>query len=196
MLANWRFFKSLIGKIGSCADASFRSRYTSQTTNPTQSTADSARDATMAPLSHAYRAPPPDSSAKTSSTDAASRAPAPKRSTRRIAARENLARSLAARAVCCPSALLAGRKEAMSAMATRPGGPLQPGQPYVRALEPVGEQTCLRRNTQRQLALLAIAPPTSGPAMLAMAKTDEMMPMYLPYSVTGTRAGAITSTME
>lgn len=52
------------------------------------------------------------------------------------------------------------------------------------------------KNTHLQLVFAAIAPPTNGPVKLAMAKTDEMMATYLPYSVTGTIVGARARTME
>ena len=52
------------------------------------------------------------------------------------------------------------------------------------------------RNTHRQVEWVVMAPPRIGPRTLAIAKTDETIPMYFPNLSRGTRVGAITSTME
>ena len=92
---------------------------------------DNAKVEMMGPLFHWYRVPP-DSSAKTSSTEAARRDTAPMKSTRRVALRENLARSLAVN-VESLSALLAGKNMAMMRIAKAPGGPLPDGSAVPKA---------------------------------------------------------------
>lgn len=52
------------------------------------------------------------------------------------------------------------------------------------------------RNIHRHVEWVVMAPPRIGPRMLAIAKTDETMPMYFPNLSRGTRVGAITSTIE
>lgn len=53
-----------------------------------------------------------------------------------------------------------------------------------------------KKNTHRHVEWLVMAPPIIGPRTLAIANTDETMPMYFPNFSRGTRLGAITSTME
>ena len=54
----------------------------------------------------------------------------------------------------------------------------------------------LSRKTHRQLERWVMIPPSTGPRTLAMIKTEDMMPMYLPYSLVGIIMGAMVRTIE
>ncbi|KAJ2900148.1 Efflux pump aflT [Zalerion maritima] len=56
--------------------------------------------------------------------------------------------------------------------------------------------TYFNRNTHLQLAASDMAPPSSRPAMLARANTEEIIPTYFPYSVYATSARTITRIIE
>jgi hypothetical protein len=121
MLASCRFFKRPMAKIGSGVVLA-RSRRIPQAMKTIQARPESTKVEMMAALFHGYRLPP-DSRAKTSSTEAARREMAPTRSTRLVDSRENLDRSRSPK-LRFPASLLAGRKMAMMTIATKPGGPL------------------------------------------------------------------------
>jgi hypothetical protein len=121
MLASCRFLSNPIGNTGSRA-ALVRSRCISHPMKTIQKIPDKISVEMTAALFQAYWVPP-DSSAKTNSTEAARRVKAPKRSTFRVVSRENLVRSRV-RNVEPDFADSEGRNRASNMMATTPGGPL------------------------------------------------------------------------
>lgn len=111
-----------MGKIGSCV-VLVRSRYISQAIKTIQRIPDSTNADMVARLFHGYLVPP-DSRAKTRSTDAAKRENMPTKSTFRIVSRENLACILELK-FGSPSPLLGGKNIATRRMLNAPGGPLR-----------------------------------------------------------------------
>ena len=73
-----------------------------------------------------------------------------------------------------------GRKRATRTTDKAPAGALSSGS------APKSSRTrgvpYFKRNTHRQVVLLAMAPPRIGPRTLAMTKTEKIITMYLPYS--------------
>ena len=54
----------------------------------------------------------------------------------------------------------------------------------------------LRRKTHLQVECSLITPPSTGPRILARAKTEDIIAIYLPILSKGTISGAMTMTME
>ena len=111
-----------MGKIGSCV-VLVRSRHISQAIKTIQRIPDSTNVDMVVRLFHGYLVPP-DSRAKTRSTDAAKRENMPMKSTFRIVSRENLACILEAKSGWPPPSL-EGKNISTSRMLKAPGGPLR-----------------------------------------------------------------------
>jgi len=166
--------------------------FTSHKKKQIQERPDTINGQIIVELLQLYREPPL-SSAKTSSTEATRSKPAPERSTRCSEFDENL-RVILVLKLLAPVTFPAGRKTATKTIAANPAGPL-PGDLILNAIPFTQKDTHLSKNTHRQVVCVAIAPPKTGPTTLAIAKTDDTIPIYFPYSERGTKVGATTSVM-
>lgn len=156
-------------------------------------TPESVNEPITALLFHGYR-DPPSSKAKTRSTEAASIRNAPRTSTFFSVSfwSFSLIRSLnTILGLECAE----GRQIAISMIDKTPRGALRK-EWYSVQVSFTKKSTYLSRKTQRHVECVEMAPPMIGPRTLARAKTEEMIPMYLPYSSFGTRVGASTKVIE